>query len=161
MLYLPERIAAMHLVTGRVQDPGFGKRGKIGLRRRWHAPGKLLDQCERPYGTDPLDLGRNGCTEAAHVAKAKPEQPGAVLLALQNAVSVGTENIDRLDAQSVPLGVRNQHRSRVKTHRLVVEDGRGEHGQVVELELRRHIGDQRDAGGVRLREAVQGEGADR
>ena len=58
------------------------------------------------------------------------------------------------------LRVLHQHCSRVEAYRLVVEDGCGEHGQVVELQPGARVGDQGEAGGMRLREAIEREGAD-
>jgi len=53
-----------------------------------------------------------------------------------------------LDAQAMPPRVLDEHGSRVEAHGLVVQDGRGEDRQVVELQPRRGIGDQCEAGGM-------------
>ncbi len=58
------------------------------------------------------------------------------------------------------MRVLDEHGSRVEAHGLVVQDGRGEDRQVVELQPRRGIGDQCEAGGMGLREAIERKRAD-
>ncbi len=60
----------------------------------------------------------------------------------------------------MPPRVLDEHGSRVEAHGLVVQDGRGEDRQVVELQPRRGIGDQCEAGGMGLREAIERKRAD-
>ncbi len=54
--------------------------------------------------------------------------------------------------------ILDQRTGRVETHRLRVEDRRGEFGRVVVLEVRARVHEQREARRVRLGEAVVGEG---
>ena len=60
----------------------------------------------------------------------------------------------------MPLGIFHQHGRRIKSHWLIVEDGAGECSKVLHFEVRRGIGDQGEAGGMRLGKTVQCKRAD-
>ena len=58
-------------------------------------------------------------------------------------------------AEAVPLGIFHQHSRSIKSHRLIVENGTSERGQVLHFEVGGGIGDQGEAGRMRLWKAVQ------
>ncbi len=79
---------------------------------------------------------------------------------LNRARPIGHLNIYRLHAQTVSLRILDQHRRHVEAHRLVVQNGARKGGEVLHLEICGRIRNQSEAGGVRLREAVECERAD-
>ena len=58
----------------------------------------------------------------------------------------------------MPLRVFDEHGRRVEAHGLVVEQAAGEGCEVVDLEVGRGIGDEREAGRVRLGKTIHGKG---
>jgi hypothetical protein len=60
----------------------------------------------------------------------------------------------------VTLRVFDQDGGRIKTHGLVVEQGAGECRQVMALQIRAGVSQQREAGGVRFGETVERECGD-
>src|ERR1700722_18863430 len=66
-------------------------------------------------------------------------------------------HIDRPYAQAMALRIFYQHRRHVKTHWLIVEYGAGERSQITHLEISRSISNERKAGGMRFREAIERE----
>ena len=70
---------------------------------------------------------------------------------------MGALHIDGADAEAVSLRVLDEHGGRVKAHGLVVEKAARESSEIVHLEIGRGVGDEREAGGVRLRETIHGE----
>ena len=89
----------------------------------------------------------------------KPEPDGAVLL--DAAQPVGLLHVDRMEPHAAALRVLDERGRVVEPHRLVVEERRVERRRVVHLEIRARVGEQREAGGVRLGKAVERERRDR
>src|SRR5437762_12780768 len=56
----------------------------------------------------------------------------------------------------MPLSVLNNRERLIKTHRLIIECGRGERRQVVTFEISAGISDQSKTGRVRFRKAIEG-----
>ena len=73
---------------------------------------------------------------------------------------IGNLNVDWPHAQAMPLRIFYQHCRRIKTHRLIVQNGAGKRGQVFHFEVCRGIRNQREAGSVRLRKSIQRKRAD-
>ena len=70
-------------------------------------------------------------------------------------------HVDRREPHAVPLRVLDERRRVVEPHRLVVEQRRVERRRVVRLQVRARVDEQREAGGVRLGEAVERKRRDR
>src|ERR1017187_4667419 len=73
---------------------------------------------------------------------------------LDGAEPFGFRYVYRQDPQAVALRVFDENGGRIKAHGLVVEHGAGEGCQVMALQIRAGVGQQRKAGGVRYREAI-------
>ena len=114
----------------------------------------------------------------ANGARARKDRPGRrlaqaldVIQSQANALSsvfvfdgakpVRARDIDGPEMQAVALRVFHQRGGRVEPHGLIVQDGRGERRQVMALQIRAGIGDQREAGRVRFGKSVQRERGDR
>jgi hypothetical protein len=102
---------------------------------------KLFYGAERFNGTRLLELRAGDGTQAVHVTQAKTERIAALLFAFQGAVPCGTGHIDWLDAEPMALSVLHENGGAVKPHRLIIQDRRSEHGQIVKLQPRGGIGD--------------------
>ena len=75
-------------------------------------------------------------------------------------VPVRMIDIDRAHLDAVLAHVAHDLRRRVESHRLRVEQGRGEHVRITALEPGRGIDEQREARGMAFREAVFAEALD-
>ena len=80
---------------------------------------------------------------------------------LDAAQPVGLLHVDRMEAHAAALRVLDERRRVVEPHRLVVEERRVERRRVMHLEIRARVGEQREAGGVRLGKPVERERGDR
>ena len=89
------------------------------------------------------------------IAQAQPQRA-----AFQRAIPVAGVHVDRAHLDAVLAGVAHQLGRRIKTHRLAVEQRRGERGRIVMLQPGRDVDQQREAGGVRFGKAVFAEAAD-
>ena len=69
-------------------------------------------------------------------------------------------NVDWPNAQPMTLRVFHQHGGHVEAHRLVVQDRAGKRGEILHFQVGRSIRNQRKAGRMGLREAIQRERAD-
>ncbi len=81
-------------------------------------------------------------------------------MVLQCAIPSAVAHIHRQHFDLVPLCVLHQLRGLVETHRLGVKQGAGESGGMMALHPGRDIDQQREAGGVGLRETVLAEAPD-
>ena len=89
---------------------------------------------------------------------AQADADGAVVL--DHAVPLRRLHVDRPEAHAVALRVLDQRRRVVEPHRLVVEERGIERAREVGLQIGAGVDDQREAGGVRLGEAVERERRD-
>ena len=78
-------------------------------------------------------------------------------LFLDRAGPIGAQDVDGPDLQPVALRVLDDRGWVIEAHGLVVEQRRGEGGQIVALEIGAGVGQQRETRGVRFGESVQRE----
>ena len=92
----------------------------------------------------------------------RPLRPGRRLTTDDRRLCNSTPTSSRQWELSSARGVARLSRSWPdgKAHRLVVEQGRGESRQVMALEIRAGVGDQREAGRVRLGKSIKRERSD-
>ena len=128
-------------------------------RERWRSAGlRRTGGTARPRGLRMRAIAcPASCAQSADVAQ--PEADRAV--GFDGAVPVRHLHVDRMEADAAALRVLDQRRRMVEPHRLVVEERRVERRRVMHLEIRARVGEQREAGGVRLGKAVQRERGDR
>ena len=149
-LDLPERRASLETEASERADLG--------------QPGQLIPV--KPGASDEIVSGRKRpltlhepprfLPEPADIAE--PEPHGAV--GLDDAEPVRVIDVRRPDRLPVARGISHDGGGMVEAHGLVVEQRRVEGRRVMRLEIRAGIGQQREAGRVAFREAVQGEGGD-
>jgi hypothetical protein len=60
----------------------------------------------------------------------------------------------------MPSRIVDENRRALEAHRLIVHNRAGERGEVFDFEISRGVRNQSEAGGVRLRESIQGKGTD-
>src|SRR5271157_2830224 len=82
-------------------------------------------------------------------------------LPFQGASPAGARHVNRPHPEPMTLRVLHDHRWTVKAHRLIIQQGSGERGRVMTFEIGAGVGNEGEAGGVRLRKTVKGEGGDR
>src|SRR5262249_38315458 len=95
------------------------------------------------------------------VSQTKPDHECRVLLFLDRAQPVRTRDIDRQDFEPMSLRVFDERERLIKTHRLVIENRGRERRQVITLQIRTRISNQREAGRMRLRKTVKRKRTDR
>jgi len=71
------------------------------------------------------------------------------------AIPIRSGHINRFHFQSMSLGVLNNRKRLIKTHRLIIERGCGKRRQVVTLEISTGVSNQGKAGRVRFRKTVE------
>ena len=69
-------------------------------------------------------------------------------------------NVDWSNAQPMTLRVLHKYGGHVEAHRLIVQNRTGKRGEILHFQIGRGIRNQREAGRMRLREAIQRERAD-
>ena len=94
----------------------------------------------------------------AHGAGLLPRLVGGVL---PGAAPLRALHTDGAEAHPVALAVLDQGSGVVEAHRPGVQDGDEEGRRMVDFEVAAGVGDESEAGGVRFRETVEGEGGDR
>src|ERR1700722_7893437 len=135
--------------TQTIQRTNLGEHSQFIFTQRRNAAREIVDAGERPPGDDLLG---GFLSQSANVV-----EPQADAVILYRAGPLRAHHIHGKEMQSVALGVFYQRRGMIEPHRLLVEDRRGERGQVVALEVSAGISDQREAGGVSLRKSVERE----
>ena len=158
MFGLPDRVAAMFHPLELVQGTDAGQLGEVAAVELRDAGGEILNVTEGAVSISDADedFGR-ALLEATDVHEAEAEGKRAVGLVFDGALPTGDLNVDGLDAQMVALRIFDQHGGHVKAHRLVVEHGAGEGGEIVNFEVRGGVRDECEAGSVRLGKAVERE----
>ena len=104
------------------------------------------------------ELSRMVVAQPLHHAEAKAN--GEIRSAagdLKGAVPSAGVDADRLDLDAVVARIPHDLRRRIEPHRLAVQQRGAENVRVVALHPGRRVGDQREARGVALREAVGAE----
>ena len=160
---LPQGRTALRLQG--TQGPRLGQaRQHAGIQRG--APNQILDRREetlRPRRRQLLPL-RPGQT--LHIARAHAHgiarrlRPRIGMPRLQRAIPLAADHIDRTHLDAVALGVLDDGRGRVETHRLGVEQGADEDVGESALHPSGGVGDQCKAGRMALGESVLPEAAD-
>src|SRR5690606_20289925 len=89
-----------------------------------------------------------------------PDCVPSARLELERAIPVAREHIDRKNGDLLALRFLEQLSRLVKAHRLTIDQSRDECRRPVTFEIAREIGEQRERGGVRFREAVFAESLD-
>ena len=110
---------------------------------------EVVDGREWPRRPRPHDRTRRPLAQALHVPQPQPHHEGAVG-ALEHAQPRGARDVDRQDPQPVALRVLHDGRRVIEPHRLVVEERRVERRRMVNAQVRTRVGEQREAGGVRV-----------
>ncbi len=95
--------------------------------------------------------------EPGHVPQAEPDGP----IRLHHAVPDGVLHVDGREPHAVPLRILHDRRGMVEPHGLIVEECRVKRRRVVRLQIRARVDNQREAGGVRLREPIERKRRDR
>ncbi len=150
-----------------------------GLAPARPVPARSVLACRRTGTTAPIAGGRKGrpyigrrCDDrcgghyrllvdvGAGLAPAREDFTTACARALDPARNTRCVDIDGEHAHAVPPGVLDQRRGVVEPHRPGVEERAQERRRVVRLEVGGGVGDEGEAGGVRLREAVERERGD-
>jgi hypothetical protein len=79
---------------------------------------------------------------------------------LDGAVPLRLKNMDRPVTQSMQPRILYQNRGTVKTHRLIVQQSRGECSQIILFQVRTGVSDQSETRRMRFGKSVTGERAD-
>src|SRR5271156_5294176 len=77
---------------------------------------------------------------------------------LNRALPLRYLHIDRAYTQAMTLRILYQYGGHEKTHGLIVENRAGERSQITHFEISGCVSNQREAGGVGFREAIEREG---
>ena len=147
----------MQLVE-RIQRADFGEAIEFVLAQFGDAHREIVHAGERPRGAGAQDRLAGLLAEPARIAQVRSR--GCQWSRLHRALPLGLRHVHRQHAQAVALRILDQDRGRVESHRLIVQHGAGEGGQVVALQIRAGIGQQRETGGVRFGKAVERERRD-
>ncbi len=154
----PHRGQALQLVLMQVaaphQVPGVGERGP------WRRS-VSIDSAARPRSPRTNRKPRRIAPAGGAVPVRGSRSPSRNSRSSQRQRTSRALHVDRPHVDAVALGVLDQRRRMVEAHRPGVEQPEIEGGRVVRLQVGAGVGDQREARGVRLGEAVEGEGGDR
>ena len=148
----PQRLAPGEPQRGRKASASARRveRRHAARRRAARAPRRRRRACRRA----PRRSRRaSALARPRDHAQAEPHGEASVAGRLQRAVPARGVDVDRPHLDAVLAGVAHDLRRRVEAHRLGVEQGGAEHVRVVALHPGRGIGDQREGGGVALRES--------
>ncbi len=112
-----------------------------------------------------LCLVGNGVQARRHVRNAGASRSSAFPRrawerVLEGTIPIAAVDINRQNRDAVRLGVADQLRRLVETHRLAVQERGRERGGVMALQPRRDVGEPGETGGVRFGKAVFAEAAD-
>src|ERR1035441_9356422 len=170
----------MRLVE-RVQRADFGQPVELVLAQFGDAQSQVVEAAERAREARAQNGLRSLLAQAAGVAETEAEVEGWQAEApaprfvrsfssgsrgtradqgvcptggLDGAEPFGFGHVYRKDAQAVALRVFDENGGGIKAHGLVVEHGASEGRQVMALQIRAGVGQQRKTGGVRFRKAV-------
>jgi len=151
LLHLPERIAPMLNLTKRVERAHTSQRHKFLAIEFRHLQSQVIYICKRhaaaPRGQQRL--GR-GLTQTLDVMEPDAQRECAIRFLFERAEPLRMLHANGAHVQPVTLRILDEHRRRVEAHGLVVEQAAGESCQKMHLEVGRGIGDEREAGRVRL-----------
>ena len=144
----PARAARVWASRTESQAPAGDERLERGPVHR-RAAGEVGDVGVRLPGDDRL-----GLLLADRADVAEPDPHRAVLVRASGSAQV---DVGRQHLHPAPLAVADETGRRVEAHRLRVQQRAEELGRVVVAQPRRLVGEQRERGRVRLREAEPGE----
>ena len=125
--------------------------------QRGHAPHQVIHRDKIAASAHRHNFLGRFFAQSAHITQSHPQNRLARAARLQGAQPIGAQNIDRPDLQPVPLGIFHQRGRGIKSHRLIVEQRRGEGRQVMALQISAGISQQRKAGGMRFGKSVERE----
>src|SRR5262245_16248675 len=111
----------------------------------------------RALAATALDPSSSLLPQPADIAQ--PEADPAI--GLDRAIPVGDLDVDWMETNAAALRVLDQRRRMVKPHWLIVEQRGVERRGKMRLEIGAGIGEQREAGGVRLGKPVEGKRCNR
>lgn len=144
------------------QGIGFGERG-AGALVEIGAPAQVLDVAERHPGTGRDHAFRRLARQRADFPEAKADRrlrglgPAPGIDRFKARLDRAVAHVHRMHRDAVPPRVLHDLRRRVEAQRLRVQQRAGESRRLVALEPAACVGEQGEAGGVRLREAVAAE----
>src|SRR5262245_56273408 len=95
-------------------------------------------------------------TKSLHVPKphADRKAAGTLVGGLQGAIPVAKSDIDRCNNEMVPLGIFDNRRRHIESHRLGIKQRTGKFGRIIALEPSGRVTDEREASCMTFGKAV-------
>ena len=146
------------LVAEAIQRAHFRQHTQLRFLNSRHAAFQIIQRRKWTKQTLANNFRADFRAQTFYVAQPQPHRELPVNL-FQRTQPVRTGDINGAHAQTVALRIGDQRGRLIKTHGLIVKHGRRKSREVVTLQIRAGIGDQRKAGGVRLGKSIQGEGS--
>src|SRR6266480_2796478 len=124
------------MIRETIERTEFRKRSQFFFRKR-NAPFEVFERPKLSILPRALDLFGMFLAQSVHHTKSKSKS----IVVDHGAAEIGFRDADRLDLQSMPLGVFYNCRRRIKTHRLIIEQTRIKLRRAMHFQIRAAIGE--------------------